>query len=465
MKKITLIALFTLISSTLFGQDITGQWNGILTVPGGQLPLIIHVSKTDTGYTATMDSPDQKAFGMPLTTTTFENGVMKFSFPAAAMAYEGSLKDHKFSGNFTQSGQTFALDFTREKVEKTALVRPQEPKKPYPYYSEDVVFANTKSGNTLSGTLTLPTKEGSFPVVVLISGSGAQNRDEALLGHKPFLVLADFLTRNGIGVLRYDDRGTGESTGNYATATTLNLATDTEAAVNYLLTRKEINKKKIGLMGHSEGGVIAPMVASQSKNISFIVLLAGTGLRGDQLLLLQQELIAKAYGANEETLQKNKAMNAKMLNMVLTSANDEKLTADLTAYCKKYIAETTDKSFMDGMTEDEFITEQLNAYTTPWMKYFIRLDPAVALEKTSCPVLAINGSKDLQVPPKENLSAIKTALTKGGNKAVTTKELPNLNHLFQECSTGSPQEYATIEQTLSPLAMNEILGWLQLKLK
>ena len=272
--------------------------------------VVFNIVKTDKGYSSTMDSPDQGAKGIPVTFTNFENSVLKIEISNAKIEYTGTLdKENNFIGNFKQGGQSFPMNLSKEKVEKEKFVRPQEPTKPYPYYSEDVIFENKKDKITLAGTLTLPTKEGNYPVVVLITGSGPQNRDEELLGHKPFLVLADYLTKNGIAVLRFDDRGIGESQGDFKTATSLDFASDVESAVNYLQTRKEINKKKIGLIGHSEGGIIAPMVAAKSKDIDFIVLLAGTGIPGGELMLLQKELIERASGANEADIQKGQMTN------------------------------------------------------------------------------------------------------------------------------------------------------------
>ncbi len=458
MKKTAFTILTCLISLTFFGQEITGQWNGILKVPGAQLRLVFNIEKTANGISATMDSPDQGAKRIPVSSSSFENSVLKIAINQAQIEYEGTLgKDNSIIGNFKQVGQSFPLNLSKEKVEKETPIRPQEPQKPYSYYSEDIIFENKKAGITLAGTLTLPKKDGVFPVVILISGSGPQNRDEELLGHKPFLVLSDYLTKNGIAVLRYDDRGVAASKGDFKTATSQDFATDVEAGIAYLKTRKEINKSKIGLIGHSEGGIIAPMVATKSKDVAFIVLLAGTGIQGDQLLLLQQQLIGKASGISDDELQKIKSNSTKIFDIANKSTNPEQLQTDLTNYIKQN--PSTEKPA--GMTEEEFVKLQVQQIATPWMHYFIKYNPAPTLEKVKCPVLALNGEKDLQVPPKENLGAIKVALSKGGNKNVTVIELPNLNHLFQECKTGSPQEYATIEQTFSPTALTEITKWIQ----
>jgi fermentation-respiration switch protein FrsA (DUF1100 family) len=419
--KIIILLLFSYMAHS---QEITGDWHGMLQIQSIRLRLVFHISKSESGYSATMDSPDQGAKGIKVSSVTYAEASLNLTITALGVEYKGALKqDGIIDGTFTQNGMALPLKLSKENIDKEDVKRPQEPQKPYPYIEEEVVFENRKAGIKLAGTLTLPDSKSVFPAVVLISGSGAQNRDEELMGHKPFLVIADYLTRNGIAVLRYDDRGTAASEGDFNKSTSFDFSKDAEAAVNYLLTRKDINHRKIGLIGHSEGGMIASMIAADSKDVAFIVLLAGTGIPGDQLLLLQQELIARASGADENAIQKSKEINRNAFETVKKSS--------------------------------------VNQITTPWMQYFLKYDPASALEKVKCPVLAINGDKDLQVPATINLEAISKALSKGGNKKVTIKELKGLNHLFQECQTGLPTEYATIEQTFSPLALEEMLKWLK----
>ena len=263
-------------------QDITSQWNGILNIQGMQLRLVFHIKKDDEKLTATMDSPDQGAKGIPVSDVTFENKTLKLEVTSAGISYEGTMGENNVvKGTFKQSVYSFPLELTKEKLEKKIITKPQDPTKPYPYRMEDVIFENKNAGINLAGTLTLPQQEGIYPAVILISGSGPQNRDSELLGHRPFLVISDFLTKNGIAVLRFDDRGTGASTGNFQSATSIDFAQDVEAGLAYLRSRKEIDSRKIGLIGHSEGGLIAPIVASRSKDVAFIVLLAGPGLPGD----------------------------------------------------------------------------------------------------------------------------------------------------------------------------------------
>jgi len=464
MKTISILLITILTSISLTAQDITGQWNGVLKVQGTQLRLVFNVSESRNGFSSTMDSPDQGAKGIPVTNTTFKNSKIKFEITNVGIEYNGELKGDDIVGIFKQGGQEFPMNLSRKAVGTPAAKRPQEPTKPYPYYSEDVTFQNTKANISLSGTLTLPKNQADFPVVILISGSGPQNRDEELLGHKPFLVISDYLTKNGIGVLRYDDRGVGQSKGDFKTATSADFATDVESAIEYLKTRKEINKNKIGLIGHSEGGLIAPMVASKSKDVSFIVLLSGPGISGYDILLLQTELINKANGVDESKLQTELVFLKGALDIIIKGSDLDEIKSVLTDFMQKQI-NLHPEILPEGMKEDGFINGTIEQLATPWFQYFLKYKPTSSLIKVKCPVLAINGEKDLQVPPKENLEAIKKSLEEGGNKKVTIKEFPNLNHLFQECTTGSPNEYASIEQTFSPKALEEITMWIKSQMK
>jgi len=462
MKKILFISLLMISTSLVFGQDITGDWNGALKIQSMQLRLVFHITKNDAGYSATMDSPDQGAKDIPMSKAQYENGKLTIEMSAAQIEYTGMLDSTGIVvGNFKQAGQTFPMNLTRQAIEKVELKRPQEPVKPYPYYSEEVTFQNTKANITLAGTLTLPSKTGNYPVVVLITGSGPQNRDEELMGHKPFLVLSDYLTRHGIGVLRYDDRGTNASKGDFTKATSFDFATDVQSAVNYLRTRKDIDKKHIGLIGHSEGGIIAPIVAVQDKDISFIVLMAGTGVSGGDILLLQQGLIGRASGMKEEDLKITNELNAHIYKMIDEIQNTDTLKLKITDYLLAKSKELPDLNLPKGSTVNDFIDIVIKQTLNPWMLAFIRYNPAPMLEKVKCPVLAINGDKDMQVPSNVNIPAIEKALKKGGNKKSTCMEMPGLNHLFQECKTGLPKEYVEIEQTIAPTALETMTTWIQ----
>ena len=322
-----------------------------------------------------------------------------------------------------------------------------------------------KANIELAGTLTLPSGTGSHPAVILISGSGPQDRDETLMEHKPFLVLADHLTRNGIAVLRYDDRGVAKSKGRFKSATIYDFAADAKAAIAYLKSRPEINPKKIGLVGHSEGGMVAPMVAAGSREVSFIVMLAGTGVRGDRLLLSQQQMIGRASGLSDTVLARSLALNAKMFEMVLNATDSTKLANGLTEFVGSFLNQLPESEKPKGISLEEYTRRTVNEVTGPWFQNFIRYDPATSLEKVKCAVLAVNGEKDLQVPATENLAAIGKALKKAGNKNVTLKAFPSLNHLFQEARTGLPAEYQEIEQTFSPVVLEYITGWIQTRVK
>lgn len=464
MKHFILIVAI-LISIATKAQEITGKWNGVLQVQGVQLRLAFNVIETSNGFSSTMDSPDQGTSGIPVTKTTLENSIIKFEITNAGIEYVGEVKANEIRGTFKQNGQEFPMNLSRKIIEKQALKRPQEPNDPYSYYTEEVTFQNKKANLFLSGTLTLPQEKGVYPAVILISGSGPQNRNEEILGHKPFFVIADYLTKNGIAVLRYDDRGVGQSTGDFKSATSADFATDVESAISYLKERKEINDKKIGLIGHSEGGLIATIVASKSTDVNFIVLLAGTGIPGDKLLLLQQRLIAKANGASEVEILEAIENNSKLFEIVVQSDNESKLRTDLTILVSQVIIDSPDFEIPNGLSKEQYISMQVTNISSPWMRYFLKFDPSVTLEKVKCPVFAVNGERDLQVPAKENLKAIKEALAKGGNQNVTIKEYPNLNHLFQECETGSPNEYAAIEQTISPVVLSEITQWIKKSIK
>lgn len=338
--------------------------------------------------------------------------------------------------------------------------RPQEPSKPYPYISEEVTFQNLESNITLAGTLTLPSASGNFPAVILITGSGAQNRDEEFSGHRPFLILSDHLTRNGIAVLRYDDRGVGKSTGDFKTATTVDFAADVTSAVKYLKTRNEINKNQIGLIGHSEGGVVAPMVASNSTDVGFIVLLAAPGIELRKVLMMQQELIPRAMGASESDVQKSIAISEKGFQMIITSNDRTTLKADLAKLIEENYDDMPEILRPPNLTKEQTVAMQSEYLSSPWYQNLLRYDPAPTLSKVICPVLAINGEKDIQVTPRENLAGIRDAVEKGGNVNVTTQELKNLNHLFQECESGSLMEYDKIEQTFAPVALAAISDWI-----
>ena len=456
MKKIIFLFSILIVAQIAHCQDITGTWNGVLDIQTLKFHIVFHISKSADGYTATMDSPDQGAKGLAVEKVEFDNSKLTISIPAFRIEYKGELIDNEaIKGTFTQGGMPFVLNLSRGEVVQK---RPQTPQPPFPYKTEEVSFANQTDGRiVLSGTLTLPEGVGKFPAVVLVSGSGAQNRDEELFEHKPFFVLADYLTRRGIAVLRYDDRGTAKSTGNFSTATTYDFSVDAESAFNFLKNHKNISPKQIGIIGHSEGGVVAPMIAARNADVAFIISLAGSSIAGDSLLLMQQKAIFTAMNLPKEELQKAHDTNKTLFEMVKNTTDSAQLRAELVKYLENALKDETDAASKNNA--DAALAQLDNA----WMKFFIRYNPADAWEKVRCPVLALNGEKDLQVPYNENLTAIKTALEKGGNKKFTIKSIPALNHLFQPSTSGLPSEYGQIETTISEEVLKIIAEWIWAK--
>lgn len=438
-------------------ERLAGHWEGALEV-GVTLRLVFHFELNEGAYTGSLDSPDQGSAGIPLSSVALTGDALVAKVASIGGEYTGTLHADKdeLTGNWKQGGRSMPLNLKR--VDKPAEIRrPQNPTKPYPYREEEVAYENKAGGVKLAGTLTLPPGAGPFPAVVLITGSGPQNRDEELLGHKPFLVLADHLTRRGLAVLRADDRGVGGSSGNVNQSTTADFADDALAGVAFLKARKEIDARHIGLMGHSEGGIVAPLAASRSADVAFIVLLAGTSLSGEEILYLQGELIGRAAGQSPELIAKNRASQERIFAVLKAESDDALAKPKLRTIVKEGLAEMG--ADPTSPSADVHADGQIAAVLNPWFRYFLTHDPAPALRKVKCPVLAINGEKDLQVPPKENLAGIEKALRAGGNTRFVTREFPNLNHLFQHCKTGSPGEYAQIEETISPEVLEFVSEW------
>lgn len=461
MKRLILLFLCLGFCFTAVSQDITGQWKGDLEVFGSKLPLVFHISNSDDGYSATMDSPAQQAFDIPIDQISFENHRLLVIITALNAEYSGKLEEDEFSGEFQQNNMKFPLDLTRQEStisdrnnKNSSAKRYQEPQKPYPYITEEVYFKNEEQNIELAGTLSLPEKKGKFPAVILITGSGPQNRDEEIMGHKPFLVISDYLTRQGIAVLRYDDRGVCQSGGRFLGSTTADFSTDALAAFDFLKDHKEIDSQKIGLLGHSEGGLVAIMSAAANEDIAFIILLASPGVDGGNLLLKQQEKIGMASGVSEDYLKINKKINEQAYEIIRQEKDSVNLRNRLQNYFEKALRDNPEwnSARNQGIEDAAFIQSLLNIYSDRWMRFYIGYDPDEDLKKISCPVIALNGSKDLQVDARQNLSALKEAL-ENSNKKNFFAELKDLNHLFQESSTGLPAEYGTIEQTISPVVL------------
>jgi pimeloyl-ACP methyl ester carboxylesterase len=430
-----------------------GVWQGAMEGRGMRLRFQLHVSHDDQKQlVAALDSPDQGVSGLPAIRVSQKDAAFHFEIPVVSGVYDGTLNAAKsaITGSWAQNGVEQKLDFQRSD-QLLELLRPQNPVKPYPYKEEELTFPNAKAKISLAGTLTVPSGPGPFPAAILLSGSGPHDRDESLVGHRPFLVLADHLTRKGVAVLRFDKRGVGKSTGDFANATMEDLTGDAEAALAYLKTRKEIDARKIGLIGHSEGGLIAPMLATHSQTVTWIVLLAAPGLKGEDVLLLQSELILRAAGVNDGEVSRTLAFNRQTYAFV----RQEKDPAVLEAKLNDLVQSTSTGAALPPAA----VQSQVRLLVSPWFRFFLDYDPVPTLQKTLCPLLALNGERDLQIPPKENLAKIQKALQDGGNSDFQTTELPGLNHLFQHSLTGSPTEYGGILETMAPEALNAVSDW------
>jgi len=437
---------------------LDGDWDGTLDVNGAKLRLAVHIRTAEaTGTTASIDSIDQNATGIAVSSIRRTGDQVELELKPMGVRFEGVLSadGQRIAGTWHQGPAALPLTIARRAsgAAQAKLNRPQTPVGPFPYSSEDVAYPNSAASTPvrLAGTLTLPAGKGPFPAVVLIAGSGPNARDENILGHKIFAVLADHLTRNGVAVLRYDKRGVGQSTGDHAKATTRDFASDAEASVNYLRTRREIDPGRIGLIGHSEGGLIAPIVAASDRGVGFIVLMAGPGETGAKILEQQGHLISKASGMSDEAVAQGDALRLSVINIL----QDEKDPGVATAKAAKLLS---DYGKAQGLPET-VMAAQLQLFTSDWIRLFLSYDPVTTLREVRCPVLAIAGSKDLQVPPRENLAAIRAALS--ANPDATVTELPGLNHLFQPAVTGSPFEYGSIEVTLAPEALEVITHWVR----
>lgn len=466
MRKIFIIALLvcSVIGAADFHPDeIASSWMGAIETGGIQLRMVVNFERDAAGnLTATFDSPDQGANGIVFDEVAFHGDTLILKNNPMRAFYTGLLAENRDSitGQWHQSGMSLSLNL---KPQETAIEtgRPQDPQPPFPYLSEDVTFKNKEASITLAGTLTLPDSDGSHPAVVLISGSGSQNRNEEIFNHRPFLVLADFLTQEGIAVLRYDDRGIGGSGGDPMTATSEDYATDTYAAVQYLKTRPEINGGQIGLIGHSEGGIIGPMVAADyPDDVAFVIMMAGTGLTGEKIILEQIALLSKAQNVPAVQLSQNLDASRKIFKLLRQETDEEKLEHKVREIIQKNIANLSPDE--KGQIADTlvYVDNQIRQVTLPWTKYFLSYDPVGTLKKVKCPVLAVFGSLDLQVSALSNQPAIEKALKEGGNKDYSFHVFEGLNHLFQTADTGMPTEYGAIDETIAPDVMLYLADWI-----
>jgi len=458
--KLSTILLIVLAITSSFSQDLSGVWHGNAKTPDDKAILFVFLfEKNQEKYTVTMAVPTFNVSGVKPKSIILDNGHLIIEDAGLGMIYDGIWDEDSnlIEGTYTEGGVKLLLSLKKGNPKMPKNNRPQEPVKPYPYYEENVKFNNTDADITLSGTFTRPTKKGEYPVVILISGSGRHDRNGSAMTHKPFLVLSDYLTRQGIAVLRYDDRGFGESTGDFSKATTADFAKDVLSAVSYLKSRNDIDMKQIGLIGHSEGGIIAPLAANQTSDISFMVSLAGTGIPGSEVSVMQSKSLRPFPVPDEEAFEENVRKSIKIASSDKEISQKRK---ELLAHNNQYLAPILKSLRAPDESISKFIKNETESVLKPWNTYFFNYNPADEFEKLRIPVLSLNGSKDTQVDATVNQNAILQALIKGKNEDYKIVELENLNHFFQECESGKIDEYQKIEQTFSPIALKEILNWI-----
>ena len=459
MKYSTMMILFGLIALCMSmctpkpTEDIEGTWQGTLVFPGKiELRVVFKISRgSDGSLKATMLRPDERSDEIPVTEITLESRHLLLEVASIKGSFEGDIipDGSAIEGVWRHPEWSQSLEL-KKVIEVSNPSRPQEPNPPYPYDEENIVYMNNEVPCRIAGTLTLPREGRPCPAVLLISGGGPQDRNGLILGHRAFFVLADFLTRRGIAVLRVDDRGVGASTGDRSRATSADYARDALAGIQFLKGRAEIDPHRIGLIGHSEGGVIVSLVASESSDVSFLVMMAGTGLPGDEYNYQFEESIGRALGENEEVIARKRSIQERVFAVLKNERNQEVAKNRLRAILNE----------LDPPMPEAKLELTVRRYLSPWFRFFIGHDPGGTLRKVKCPVLALFGEKDIQVSPSGNAEAVERALTMGGNKDFRVEVLPGLNHLFQTAETGLPAEYGKIEETIAPLALNLIADWI-----
>ena len=447
-----------------------GEWGGLMETTG--LPILFHITgDSAAAQPSTWDSPLERRMGQPCK-VLFKGDSLRLTVGFMAF-YRGKYQPatDSISGVWEQPGQQLVLNLRR-------MRRPQTPRPPFPYLSDSVEYDNADRTVHLGATLTRPQPFGSgkatgkssgshgahkYPAVILITGSGQQDRDETILNHRPFAIIADYLTRRGIAVLRVDDRGMGKSTGDLKDATSASFAGDVIAGIRYLATRNDIDTTQIGLIGHSEGGFIAPIVYTRWPHLKFIIMLAGPGIPGSEIILRQQTDPVRGMGpaayAAYYSLDKDKL---KILNDYYGQPDSltlRALKAEYTRWKSGLPDSISVRLHAKNSTADQYAA-QVSLELKPWLRYFYKTDPAIFLQQVKCPVLALDGSKDTQVDPGQNIPAIRNALLKGGNTHVTTQVFPGLNHLFQHCATGQFSEYALIEESFAPEVLQVMGDWI-----
>jgi pimeloyl-ACP methyl ester carboxylesterase len=471
MKRFTkmFIVLVFIFSQTNAQNDIAGYWSGKIKMLTMNLDFQIKVEKTKKTLNAFMSIPSQKLNNYRLSVFTFKKNNLHFELPSQAgiAKFDGELIVDSIKGKILQAGIQGSFYLTRSDEQKTIQQSESKIDEPLPYLEDEVAF---KSGRILlAGTLTIPKEEKKYPAVILLTGSGPQNRDEEIFGFKIFQKIADYLTRRGIAVLRYDDRGVGGSTGNTMQSTTEDFAGDAQAAIDFLKKQKNIDSKKIGFLGHSEGGIIAPMVAASSDDVAFLVLVSGTGVNGGEVLLEQQKLILKASGVSDSLINQNLDLQKKINNALSNDKDLNDIRSDIQAFAEKDY-ETLSKEIKASIKDkkayiNSTVQSQILMFNNPWFRYFIQYDPAPALQKVKVPVLMTFGELDLQVPVNQNRPKMEEALRLGGNNNFKSIIFPKANHLYQEAKTGSPGEYNELKKEFVPGFLETITEWISQTIK
>jgi len=473
MKMSILVLLMILSFTGIYAQkNIAGIWEGKMQVTSFSLRIVFHFEKANDGtYSGKMDSPDQGARGVACENVSLKNDSVIVTIKKGAYFKGHMLNDSLIDGNWEQGGKKIPLTLNKESAVSKNPDRPQTPKPPFNYNSEDLEYDNADKTVHLGATFTYPKGNGPFPTAILITGSGQQDRDETIMGHKSFFVIADYLTKKGYAVLRVDDRGMVKSTGDLSKATSADFANDVETSLNYIKNRKEVDQKKIGLIGHSEGALIACIIASRNADINFVIMLAGQGIKGEDILVKQDEDVLKSYGLPSKIVAEYSIIYKKVIADVLAEKDTAILFQKVINDYKEWKAgqsESTLKALKlstDNSNDNKIAKDFVLGFTSPWMRYFLVTDPQPMMEKFTCKVLALDGSKDLQVNASINLAAIKKTLKKSKSPVYDTKEIPGLNHLFQHCKKCTVEEYAELEETFAPEALEIMGNWLDKNVK
>ena len=446
----SLLLILFLLPSLIFGQELLGDWSGILRVQGKEIPLVFHFTKEGSIYAGTMDSPSQGATGLTCKEVTIVNGDVFVDIQTIGASYKGELKGDSIFGYFVQSGYKFPLDLVKGELEQVEAVRPQTPKPKFNYLIEEVKFFNAEDSIWLAGTLTKPKEGGDFPVVVLSSGSGPQDRNSEIFDHKSFWVIADYLTINGIAVLRFDDRGVGQSEGDYKTSGLEDFARDVTSAVNFAKTLDGLDSNNVTVVGHSEGACLAIMTAHATQ-LASVVMLAGMAIPGDEIMLLQKKKLESGMGLDEASIANGQQMMSGAYDIIKNSGLvGEELKDTLRNYFRGIYGPLTDSTVIEGVIKPLSLIEITD---------IIKFNPEEYFKGLNCPLLAVYGEKDFQVPAKENSKALKSSMKRNKIKGEIVL-IDDANHLFQTSETGLLDEYSQIEETISPEALSLLLKWL-----